>query len=98
MAKFFEIPAKDKIKGHNEALDLIENYLKDPEKQSKADAFGLDEPTAVFQKAADTAENHTHLNDESASHSLNPLLKKLFIALAAIVASIISAWLLANLN
>ena len=99
MAKFFDIPAKDKIKGHHEALDLIENYLNDPHKQEKADAFGVDEPTAVFQKAADTSpENETHLNADPDSSSLKPLFRKFLIALAAMAVSIGLAWLLANIG
>lgn len=95
MAKFFDIPTKDKIKGHHEALDLIENFLKNP--QDKVDTFSLDEPTAVFQKAADTDQNlRTEINRVPEKSKLPSLVVKLIIALLAILFSLIVAWLVVN--
>lgn len=95
MAKFFDIPTKDKIKGHHEALDLIENFLKNP--QDKADTFSLDEPTAVFQKAADTDQNsHTEINNAPEKSELRSLALKLVITLSAILFSLVIAWLVVN--
>ena len=93
MAKFFDIPTKDKIKGHHEALDLIENFLKP---QDKADTFSLVR-LLPYSKAADTDQNsHTEINRVPEKSKLPSLVVKLIIALLAILFSLIVAWLVVN--
>ena len=50
MSGFFDIPEKDKTKGLNEALDLIENFLDDPDNSKLNRSFEINEPTVNMEQ------------------------------------------------
>ena len=92
MSGFFDIPEKDKTKGLNEALDLIENFLDDPDNSKLNRSFGINEPTAVLQGETETqhptTDEGTQLLNKKPSINWKALGIKLAIVLTAIIVSL----------
>lgn len=68
--KFFEIPNIDAKQCYAEALDVIDQFLKDPDNSDHNKVFGVNEPTAVLKPMpVDLSDSEIPDTDSSLSSS-----------------------------
>ena len=89
MSGFFDIPHKDRDKGFQETMDMIEKFLDDPENSKLNHSFGADEPTAVLQSGDHQLEENGEtrlLEPEIPINWKTILIKFLIVVLAILIA------------
>lgn len=88
MAGYFDIPQKDQKKGLKEILDQIDRFVEDPDNSKLNASFGIDEPTAVLQAAAETTEYPDNDETQVVNNPGASIKKNIFIKLVIVIIAI----------
>ena len=97
MTEYFEIPKIETKQGIDSVLDQVGNYLENPENSKLNNSFGVNEPTAVLQRAAGEIPYHSNEPTQVESKHAKALSEKIAVKILVIVIAMVLSLLIVHM-